>query len=91
MKLIHLDYIKHSYISFNIISAKFDLIYPDINFSKLSELVEHIQGEMATFQNDANSQLEHLETDINNVKTLAETASKNSSHSGKIFSKLKFV
>ena len=58
---------------------------PDINFSKLSELVEHIQGEMATFQNDANSQLEHLEADINNVKTLAETASKDSTHSGKIF------
>ena len=65
------------------------MFYPDINFSKLSELVEHIQGEMATFQNDANSQLEHLETDINKVKTLAETASKDSSHSGKIFSKLK--
>ena len=45
---------------------------------------------MATFQNDANSQLEHLESDINNVRTLAETASKDSTHSGKIFSTQNF-
>ena len=68
------------------------MFYPtDINFSKLSELVEHMQGEMATFQNDANSQLEHLETDINNVRTLADTASKDSTDSGKIFSTLNIV
>ena len=46
--------------------------------------MEHIQGEMATYQNDANSQLEQLEADMNNVKTLVETVGKDSKHSGEI-------
>ena len=50
----------------------------------MSELVEHIQGEMATYQNDANSQLEHLESDMNNVKTLVESVSKETQHSGEL-------
>ena len=48
----------------------------------MSELVEHIQGEVATYQNDANSQLEHLESDLNNVRSLVENLGKESQHSG---------
>ena len=61
---------------------RINLYFSDINYSKLSELVEHIQGEMSTYQNEANSQLEQLESDMDNVKTLVETASKDSKHSG---------
>ena len=64
--------------------SKADFTVLDINHSKLSELVEHIQGEMVTYQNDANSQLEQLEADMNNVKTLVETAKNDSKHSGNI-------
>ena len=64
---------------------RINLYFSDINYSKLSELVEHIQGEMSTYQNEANSQLEQLESDMDNVKTLVETASNYSKHSGNLF------
>ena len=64
---------------------RINLYFSDINYSKLSELVEHIQGEMSTYQNEANSQLDQLESDMDNVKTLVETASKDSKHSGNLF------
>ena len=64
---------------------RINLYFSDINYSKLSELVEHIQGEVSTYQNEANSQLEQLESDMDNVKTLVETASKDSKDSGNLF------
>ena len=57
----------------------------DINFSKLSELVEHIQEMMVRNQQESSSQIEQFETNISNFKSKLENISSVSKSSGNNF------
>jgi len=50
----------------------------DINFSKLSEIVENIQGEIFEHQHEETSQLEQLELSMKTLKTQVEAMTRDS-------------
>merc|ERR1719233_1499823 len=52
----------------------------DINFSKLSEMVENIQGEIFEHQRGESSQLEQLESSMKTLKTQVEAMPRDSKH-----------
>jgi len=53
----------------------------DINFSKLSELVEHQQSEVVRHNQDSSHQVEQIESDIKTLKTKIESSNKDSRQS----------
>eukprot|EP00090_Calanus_glacialis_P047534 TRINITY_DN9924_c0_g1_i1.p1 TRINITY_DN9924_c0_g1~~TRINITY_DN9924_c0_g1_i1.p1 ORF type:complete len:770 (-),score=247.40 TRINITY_DN9924_c0_g1_i1:94-2130(-) len=53
----------------------------DINFSKLSEIVENIQGEIFEHQHEETSQLEQLELSMKTLKTQVEAMTRDSRQS----------
>ena len=64
----------------------------DINFSKLSEIVENIQSEIFEHQREETSQFEQLESSMNTLKTQVESMPKDSKHTGIVtLSSNKFV
>ena len=58
----------------------------DINVSKLSEIVENIQGEVFEHQSRETSQLEQFETKMNTMKAQIEDMKNSSIPSGKYYS-----
>lgn len=51
--------------------------FSDINLSKLSEIVDHIQGETQRYNQDTQSQIETLESDLKQIKTKVDAKQTN--------------
>ena len=49
--------------------------YLDINYSKLSELVDHLQSELDRQHQDSSSQAEQIEKSLNTLRAKLETSS----------------
>ena len=54
-----------------------NVIFSDINLSKLSEIVDHIQGETQRYNQDTQSQIETLESDLKQIKTKVDAKQTN--------------
>merc|ERR1712110_972077 len=64
-----IDNLKSKFIS------KEEFTVLDINYSKLSELVDHLQSELVRQQQDSSSHAEQIEKNINSLTTKLETTS----------------
>eukprot|EP00092_Neocalanus_flemingeri_P022775 GFUD01024695.1.p1 GENE.GFUD01024695.1~~GFUD01024695.1.p1 ORF type:complete len:3073 (+),score=1009.79 GFUD01024695.1:162-9221(+) len=60
--------------------TKEEFTFLDINFSKLSEIVENLQGEFFSNQQEESSQLDQFETSMKTLKTQVEAMTKDSKH-----------